>query len=169
MSGVQTAGEDRRHLLLFVQSHVDNKIRRAQTCTLIQGFPQRIAVQHSPGSLGMSDKFRPMHMLDNPLRCHSRNHRLGAAAEAGKEMRLNKAQQNPEVRIDIGTMQLHGCTVRQSTDCSHSRGVGRTRLLTSVAAQGFFSYQLSELFPRIGSMSAQSVQESDLSVRNANL
>jgi hypothetical protein len=106
--GPQLARERRDDALLAVEDHVEREVGRARGGDRTDVVVHRVALDAPPRRRGMADASG---VVEHEHRVEPREpgrHHLGAAAEAGEEVRLDEAGGDPHVGLHPLAVEPHG-------------------------------------------------------------
>ena len=107
------AGQDPYWSLFPVQHDIDDHLETDHPPRLIDIHANRIPID--VGHLGPVVKHQRMIRLDGPIRTASDDDRLGASRKAHELMRIDRADQHPEIRLgETGVDPNRGAAARPS-------------------------------------------------------
>jgi len=94
--------------------------------------------------------------------CDSGQHGFGAATKAGKDMRLDKAGEDLEIRFHKGAVHKHAMPLRRTPQVHQVRRIPCVVVHDPVVIHDFRSQHLNEFLTRVSHMSARAIDEHDL-------
>jgi len=127
-----------------------------------------IAVQHAKGGLRVRDHARAVVVKHRLQPGEAGHQRLGAAREAGEEVRLDEAGQDRDRRLQVQPVEINGVAARGRAPVHQRAVVARVVVDHAVAARDHGSEHLIELGRRVGAVRPRRHQDSDVLARHTS-
>ena len=163
------AGEHVRDVALLVERDVEEKTRPGLERDVAQFLPKRVALGDAEGRLWVADVFRAViahHCLQPGATRHDALH---AAAESGKEMRLDKPGDDPQIGLDDVPVEQCRRAVRRGADLHERLRVFRLVIEYAIVGDDFRREHCLQFLPRVGPVRAELVQQRDVVIWPAEM
>ena len=162
MLGEQLSGKDGGDLLRAVQRHVHGEVDAGHSRNLAHVVVDRIPFGDAPRRHRMTDAHGVVQREHGLQARQSRRDHLRAAAEAGKEMRLDESGRNAHVGVQPQAIEVHLDARRRVAGVDESRSVAAIVIDNAVLPHDVAAEHRVDFRGRVAAMRAGRDQDRDV-------